>query len=86
MAFLDPLLNLLPFGRNPDTTKRAREVQPPADQRPKGQSGRVNFGGFIQFDETNAKLVGSFGLKLFDEMYREDPDIRSEERRVGKEC
>ena len=76
MAFLDPLLNLLPFGRNPDTTKRAREVQPPADQRPKGQSGRVNFGGFIQFDETNAKLVGSFGLKLFDEMYREDPDIR----------
>ena len=73
---MDPLLNLLPFGRNPEPVKDAGQVQPPSDQRPRGQSGRVNFGGFIQFDETNAKLVGAFGLKQFDEIYFEDPDIR----------
>lgn len=66
---------LLPFPTNAPPAKSPEDVKP-HEGRPYGQSGRINFNGFIQYDELNPKLVGNAGLKVFDEMYREDPDIR----------
>lgn len=78
MAWRDSLTafgELLPFPVNAPPAKSPEEV-PPHEGRPYGQSGRINFNGFIQYDELNPKLIGNAGLKVFDEMYREDPDVK----------
>jgi hypothetical protein len=80
VSFIDSLRtsfgDLLPFPNNAPPAKSPEEVKPRANERPYGQSGRVNFSGFIQYDELNPKLTGNAGLRVFDEMYREDPDIK----------
>ncbi len=50
-------------------------TKPPA-KSPRGESGRAHFDGFIQTEELNSKLAGVEGLKIFDTMYRTDPDVR----------
>lgn len=49
---------------------------PPADERPRGESGRGNIGGYVREDELNSRLVGVAGLRVFDKMWRSDPDVR----------
>lgn len=65
------------FGQGNTTTAVDPATVPPrVDQLPYGASGRANFWGLPQWDETNAKLVGPAGQLLLDNMYRTDPDIR----------
>jgi hypothetical protein len=73
-SFSDLLGGLLPWSRA--ATPPVGDVDPRPDQPPYGQSGRLNFNGFIAWDELNPKLAGTSGLRVFDEMYREDPDIK----------
>lgn len=74
MAFSDALSSLLPWSNR--TAPVANNTPPKPDAAPYGQSGRLNFNGFIAWDELNPKLQGPNGLRVFDEMYREDPDIK----------
>lgn len=48
--------------------------QPPT--KPRGGSGRAHHDGFLQFEEHNADLTFPRGLRVFDKMYRTDPDVR----------
>jgi hypothetical protein len=75
-----------PYGRTPtplDTMTGITSPEPdPGTVRPRvgvppiGASGRANFYGLPQPDETNAQLIGPQGLRNFDLMYRTDPHIR----------
>lgn len=76
MAFYDSLLGMLPWTGTAPVITPAEDVEPRVDGKPYGQSGRINYGGFIQEDELNAALSGRQGLRTFDEIYRSDPDIR----------
>lgn len=85
MANLAALLARAAFGRSPapssdqalgTTPQASPDSRPRAGMRPYGASGRANFYGLPQPDELNPKLVGPRGLRVFDEMYRTDPDIR----------
>ena len=53
---------------------RFRSKSPPKNTS--GGSGRAHYGGFIQREELNPELTGAAGLKVFDRMYRTDPDVR----------
>lgn len=53
---------------------RLRLTQPSKTAR--GDSGRGHIDGYLQLEELNNALRGVAGLKIFDEMYRSDPDIR----------
>ncbi|MGH9380863.1 MAG: phage portal protein family protein, partial [Thermoanaerobaculia bacterium] len=50
--------------------------RPPAPDRPRSHSGRAHTDGFLEVDELNAKLIGVAGLRVFDEMWRTDGDVR----------
>lgn len=81
MGILDQLrgfAGLLPNADFSSTTDPATIDSKPGriNETPYGRSGRINFGGFVQWDEVNPQLIGTAGLKKYDEMYREDPDIR----------
>lgn len=73
MAFWDSLTAFLPGGNR---TPPPAQTDPEPGRRPYGASGRANFNGFISWDELNPKLQGTAGLEVFDQMYREDPDIK----------
>lgn len=73
------------LGKNPMPTSPQLGYTAPASPEPPaprvnaamfGQSGRANYWGLPQWDETNALLIGPAGQLLFDQMYRMDPDIR----------
>ena len=49
---------------------------PRAGAFPLGQSGRANFYGLPQPDELNPELIGTTGLRRFNEMYRSDAHLR----------
>lgn len=51
-------------------------TSPPVDQPPRGRSGRAHFSGFIALDEPNRKWIGVEGLRLADQMWRTDGDIK----------
>jgi hypothetical protein len=53
---------------------RFRTKQPPRKAR--GGSGRAHTRGYLEFEELNQLLVGQAGLRIFDKMYRTDPDVR----------
>jgi hypothetical protein len=61
------------LGRTPPAPDPATE---PPEQKRRGESGRVSMGGFISWDETNPLLTGLQGLKVFDEMWRTDADVK----------
>lgn len=52
----------------------------PADPAPqtvaRGNSGRWHTNGFLQYEETNRELVHPYGHRVFDRMWRTDPDVR----------
>ncbi len=48
--------------------------------KPRGGSGRNHYGGFLELDEENFELRFPQGLKVFDRMYRTDPDVRKNVR------
>jgi hypothetical protein len=75
MPWRDSLTSFLALPRNTPPAKSPEDA-PPHQGTPYGQSGRVNFNGFIQYDELNPKLIGAAGLAVFDQMYREDPDVK----------
>lgn len=50
--------------------------RPRVDQPPRGRSGRAHFSGFIQIDEPNRKWIGVEGLRLADQMWRSDGDMK----------
>lgn len=91
MAFLDNMRNRLPiFGAQPNPpsptdgmlghTPQAPDIDqqppPPVHQLPLGASGRANFYGLPEIEELNRKLVGTEGLRRYDDMYHSDPHIR----------
>lgn len=41
-----------------------------------GGSGRMHTGGFLQWDEINARLTGKAGIDIFEKMWRTDADCR----------
>lgn len=49
---------------------------PTETKQPHGAVGRGHTNGFIDYEELNTDLVGSEGLKVFDQMYRTDGDVR----------
>ncbi len=53
---------------------RLRSIPPPRKAR--GASGRGNRWGFLNQDEENFDLLFPAGLRVFDKMYRTDPDVR----------
>lgn len=75
MGLWDQISALLPGGISPTAVGKSPEEVAPSET-PHGQSGRANFNGFIAWDELNPKLAGTAGLQIFDQMYREDPDIK----------
>jgi hypothetical protein len=50
--------------------------RPPTDDQPISDSGRAHVSGFLQLEELNALLTGQEGLRIYDAMYRGDPDVR----------
>lgn len=44
--------------------------------RPRGQSGRGHYHGFLALEELTLDLQGIRGLAVFDRMWRTDPDVR----------
>lgn len=55
-----------------DIFKRA----PATSDQPISDSGRAHVSGFLQLEEANTLLQGQEGLRIYDQMYRTDPDIR----------
>ncbi len=53
---------------------RFRKTQPP--KAAQGRSGRAHAEGYLELEELNIELQGQAGLRIFDEMYRTDPDVR----------
>jgi hypothetical protein len=50
--------------------------QPSATDQPLSDSGRAHVSGFLQLEEANTLLQGQEGLRIYDQMYRTDPDVR----------
>src|SRR5574338_679473 len=55
---------------------RGRPITPRTDEPPIGRSGRAHFNGLLELDELNIELAGTQGLRIFDQMFWSDPDIR----------
>jgi hypothetical protein len=53
-----------------------RPFAPRVDEPPLSRSGRAHFNGLLEIDELLMELAGTNGLRIFDEMYFSDPDIR----------
>lgn len=53
---------------------RLRSPKPALKAR--GASGRAHYNGFLDLEELNVDLMGPSGLRVFDKMYRTDPDVR----------
>jgi hypothetical protein len=60
---------------------RAADAAPPPT-KPRGGSGRNHYGGFLELEEENFELRFPYGLRIFDRMYRTDPDVRRAVRMV----
>ncbi|HEY0391047.1 MAG TPA: hypothetical protein VGC63_04995 [Solirubrobacterales bacterium] len=60
---------------------RFRSAAPPPT-KPRGGSGRANYGGYQEIEEENFELRHPHGLKKYDRMYRTDPDVRRAVRMV----
>src|SRR4051812_4390249 len=52
---------------------RFRTPKTPPTQ-PRGASGRAHTQGFLELEELNTDLQGFNGLRIYDKMYRTDPD------------
>lgn len=52
-----------------------RTKKPPLDTT-RGGSGRAHTHGFLELEERNTDLIGLQGLRIYDRMYRSDPDVR----------
>jgi hypothetical protein len=63
-----------------DRFRRLDDGEPP--RKPRGGSGRAHFGGFLEIEEENFELRFPHGLRMFDRMYRTDPDVRKVVRMV----
>lgn len=50
--------------------------RPATSDQPISDSGRAHVSGFLALEEINAALQGPEGLRVYDQMYRTDPDIR----------
>jgi hypothetical protein len=51
-----------------------RKRKPPTS--PSGRSGRGHYAGFLELEELNTDLQGRQGLAIYDQMWREDGDVR----------
>lgn len=60
---------------------RAADAAPPPT-KPRGGSGRGHYGGFLEFEDENWELRHPQGLRVYDRMYRTDPDVRRAVRMV----
>jgi hypothetical protein len=57
-----------------DRFRRQNSAAPPT--KPRGGSGRAHYGGFLELEEENFELRHPHGQRVFDRMYRTDPDVR----------
>jgi hypothetical protein len=75
-AIADPGQSQDMLGHTPAEPTPEQMPRPRVGIAPLGQSGRANMWGLPQSDELNRELIGSHGLRRFNEMYRTDPHVR----------